>query len=71
MALAEEESLRIQQAQEGVTALEHILEGLEAELALERELGVRTVEIDRSLLAPIGVAAAPAAAEDRSSTAVR
>ena len=35
-----------------MTALEYILEGFEAELALERELGVRSVEIDRSLLAP-------------------
>jgi hypothetical protein len=50
MALAEEESLRIQQAQKGVTTQESILEGLEAELALERELGVRVIECDRSLL---------------------
>ena len=34
-----------------MTALEYILDGLAAELELERELGVRTVEIDRSLLA--------------------
>lgn len=52
MALAEEEPLRVQQAEEGVTALEYILEGLEAELALERELGVRVIECDRSLLVP-------------------
>ena len=45
--------------QDGV---DYILDGLAAALELERELGVRTVEIDRSLLAPIGVAAAPAAA---------
>ena len=32
--------------------LEYVLEGLEAALELERELGVRTVEIDRSLLTP-------------------
>ena len=34
-----------------MTALDYILDGLEAELELERELGVRTVEIDRTLLA--------------------
>ena len=34
-----------------MTALEYILDGLEAELALERELGVRVVECDRSVLA--------------------
>ena len=33
-----------------MTALDYILDGLEAELALERELGVRAVEIDRALL---------------------
>ena len=32
--------------------LEYVLEGLEAALELERELGVRTVEIDRRLLTP-------------------
>ena len=42
-----------------MTALEYILDGLEAELALERELGVRVVECDRSLLAPVAPAAAP------------
>ena len=36
-----------------MTALDYILDGLEAELALERELGVRSVEIDRALLAPL------------------
>ena len=36
-----------------MTALEFLLDGLEAELELERELGVRAVEIDRSLLAPV------------------
>ncbi len=35
-----------------MNAIDYILDGLEAELALERELGVRTIEIDRSLLAP-------------------
>ena len=34
-----------------MTALEYLLDGLEAELELERELGVRVVELDRSLLA--------------------
>ena len=34
-----------------MTVLDHILNGFEAELELERELGVRTVEIDRALLA--------------------
>ena len=34
-----------------MTAVEYILDGLEAELALERELGVRAVEFDRALLA--------------------
>ena len=37
-----------------MTALEYLLDGLEAELALERELGVRVVECDRSLLAVNG-----------------
>ena len=35
-----------------MTTLEYLLDGLEAELALERELGVRLVECDRSLLVP-------------------
>ena len=34
-----------------MTALEYLLNGLEAELELERELGVRVVELDRTLLA--------------------
>ena len=33
-----------------MTPVEYILDGLEAELALERELGVRVIECDRSLL---------------------
>ena len=45
-----------------MTALDYILDGLEAELALERELGVRSVEIDRALLVPL---APPAAAPQR------
>ena len=39
--------------------MEYVLDGLEAELELERELGVRAVEIDRALLSP-PPAAAPA-----------
>ena len=35
-----------------MNALDYILDGLEAALELERELGVRVVECDRSLLAP-------------------
>ena len=34
-----------------MTALEYLIDGLEAELELERELGVRVVELDRALLA--------------------
>ena len=37
-----------------MTAIEYILDGLEAELALERELGNRVCEIDRSLLVDLG-----------------
>lgn len=36
-----------------MTVLDYILDGLEAELELERELGVRTVECDRSLLVTV------------------
>ncbi len=36
-----------------MTALDYILDGLEAELALERELGVRSVECARDVLAPL------------------
>ena len=35
-----------------MNALDYILDGLEAALELERELGVRMVECDRALLAP-------------------
>ena len=42
-----------------MTALDYILDGLVAELELERELGARTVEIDRALLR--GEPAAPVA----------
>ena len=40
-----------------VVSLEYVLDGLEAELELERELGVRAVEIDRALLSPPPAAA--------------
>ena len=36
-----------------MTALDYILDGLESELALERELGVRVVECDRSLVTDV------------------
>lgn len=36
-----------------MTAVEYILEGLEAELELERELGVRVIECDRALFADV------------------
>ena len=39
--------------------LDYILDGLEAALELERELGVRTVEIDRSLLVSGEVVSSP------------
>ncbi len=42
--------------------MEYVLDGLEAELELERELGVRAVEIDRALLSPAPAAAAGEAA---------
>ena len=42
-----------------MVSVEYVLDGLEAELELERELGVRAVEIDRALLSP-PPAAAPA-----------
>lgn len=42
-----------------MTALDYILNGLEAELQLERELGVRFVECDRSVLEPLVVEAPP------------
>ena len=60
MALAAEKSVRIQQAEKGVSVIDYIIDGLEAELELERELGVRFVECDRSLLsAPVPVPAVP------------
>ena len=42
--------------------MEYVLDGLEAELELERELGVRVIEIDRALLSPSPAAAAVRAA---------
>lgn len=42
-----------------MTVIEYILDGLEAELALERELGLRIVECDRSLLVSETADAAP------------
>ena len=57
VALAEPESVRVFEEgirEEGtgnrVDVVEYILDGLEKALELERELGVRTVEIDRALL---------------------
>jgi len=54
-----------------VTALEYLLDGLEAELELERELGVRVVELDRTLLATPQVASpvrAPSASSSNSNS---
>ena len=45
-----------------MVSVEYVLDGLEAELELERELGVRVVEIDRALLSPSPAAAAVRAA---------
>ena len=50
-----------------MTALEYLLDGLEAELELERELGVRVVELDRALLATQS-APSPARAPSASSS---
>jgi hypothetical protein len=44
-----------------VTALDYILNGLEAELQLERELGIRFVECDRSVLEPVAAEPPPRA----------
>ena len=54
-----------------MTALEYLLDGLEAELELERELGVRVVELDRTLLATPQVASpvrAPSASSSHSNS---
>lgn len=49
--------------------LDYILDGLEAELALERELGIKSVEIDRALLAPqVSETATPVGATRRGET---
>ncbi len=58
-----------------MTALDYILDGLEAELTLARELGVRSFELDRAVLAPSAGAArtAPPVArhcEERSDAAI-
>ena len=42
-----------------MTALDYILNGLEAELQLERELGVRFVDCDRSVLEPVAAELPP------------
>ena len=52
-------------------ALEYILDGLEAELALERELGLRVVECDRSVLAEPASLRPPSAVVRPSSSVVR
>lgn len=44
-----------------VDVLEYVLDGLEQWLEVERECGVRTLEVDRSLIAPSGTPAEPAA----------
>ena len=49
-----------------IRVLDYILNGLEAELELERELGVRVVELDRALLATPSVSS-PARAPSASS----
>ena len=51
-----------------MTALDYILDGLEAELALERELGVRSFEIDRSLLVVTGGSSGSSSSSDSSSS---
>lgn len=53
-----------------MTALDYILNGLEAELQLERELGVRFVECDRSVLEPVA-AAEPGPAEESAGPAAK
>ena len=45
-----------------VDAIDYILDGLEAALELERELGVRSVECDRSLLSSAAAPSRPSAA---------
>jgi hypothetical protein len=67
VALAAEKSVRVQQAEKGVSVIDYIIDGLEAELELERELGVRFVECDRSLLSapvPVPVPAARQASQE-------
>ena len=51
-----------------MSVIDYIIDGLEAELELERELGVRFVECDRSLLsAPVPVPAVPVSAARQAS----
>ena len=55
-----------------MTALEYLIDGLEAELELERELGVRVVELDRALLAsPPGSSTPPISPSTRSTRSTR
>ena len=55
-----------------MTALDYILDGLEAELELERELGVRVVELDRALLSsPPGSSTPPISPSTRSTRSTR
>ena len=55
-----------------MTALEYLLDGLEAELELERELGVRVVELDRSLLSsPPSSSTPPISPSTRSTRSTR
>ena len=49
--------------------MEYVLDGLEAELELERELGVRAVEIDRSLLVPAQSSPPPLAGVEKKAAA--
>ena len=55
-----------------MTALEYLLDGLEAELELERELGVRVVELDRALLSsPPSSSTPPISPSTRSTRSTR
>ena len=55
-----------------MTALEYLIDGLEAELELERELGVRVVELDRALLSsPPGSSTPPISPSTRSTRSTR
>ncbi|MBO6121459.1 MAG: hypothetical protein J6Q49_06325 [Kiritimatiellae bacterium] len=55
-----------------MTALEYLIDGLEAELELERELGVRVVELDRALLSsPPSSSTPPISPSTRSTRSTR